>query len=54
MSIVFIPETFHSDKNDKDYFVIRIGLQKDGIIIRKSSPILWLTKEQYEDYTASK
>ncbi len=56
MSIVFIPETFiGTDKktNEKrEYFVIKIGLQKDGHIVRKSQPLLWLTKEQYEDYTS--
>lgn len=54
MSIVFVPEKFHSEKQNKDFFVIRVALQKDGVILKKSGPILWLTEEQYEDYTKKK
>lgn len=49
MKIVFIKETFHSDKKQKDYFVVRYALvDKDKNIIVKSDPLLWLTKEVYE------
>ena len=54
MSIVFIPEEVVSKKENKTYYMICIGLQKDGKIIRKSKAILWLSKEEYEDYTKKK
>lgn len=49
MKIVFIKETFHSDKKNKDYYVVRYALVDDKKnVLVKSDPILWLTKETYE------
>ena len=49
MKIVFIKETFHSDKQQKDFYIIRYALvDKEKHILAKSQPLLWLTKEQYE------
>lgn len=49
MKIVFIKETFHSTKKDKDYYIVRYALVNDKKeIVAKSDPILWLTKEVYE------
>lgn len=49
MKLVFIKETFHSDKHNKDYYVVRYALVDDKKnIITKSQPLLWLTKEIYE------
>lgn len=49
MKIIFIKETFHSDKKQKDYYVVRYALVDDKKnIIVKSDPLLWLTKEVYE------
>lgn len=49
MKIVFIKETFHSDKKQRDYYVVRYALVNDKKeIVAKSDPLLWLTKEAYE------
>ena len=49
MKIVFVKETIHSNKNNKDYFIVRYALVDDKKnIICKSQPLLWLTKEIYE------
>ena len=50
MKIIFIKETFHSDKKNKDYYVVRYALvnDKSRTIIVKSDPILWLTKDVYD------
>lgn len=49
MKIILIKETFHSDKKQKDYYVVRYALVDDKKnIIVKSDPLLWLTKEVYE------
>lgn len=49
MKIVFIKETFHSDKQQKDFYVVRYALiDKDKKMVAKSQPLLWLTKEIYE------
>lgn len=49
MKIVFIKETFHSDKQNKDFYVVRYALvDKDKKILTKSQPLMWLTKEIYE------
>lgn len=49
MKIVFIKESFHSDKKNKDYYVVRYALidDKKNIIV-KSDPLLWLSKEVYD------
>ena len=49
MKIIFIKETFHSDKKNKDYYVVRYALIDDNKnIIVKSDPLLWLTKQVYD------
>ena len=35
---------------EKDFYVVRLGLYKDGILVKKSEPLLWLSEEQYKDY----
>lgn len=49
MKIIFIKETFHSEKKQKDYYVVRYALidDKKNIIV-KSDPLLWLTKQVYD------
>lgn len=49
MKIVFIKETIHSNKKNKDYYVVRYALidDKKNIIV-KSDPLLWLSKEVYD------
>lgn len=49
VKIVFIKETFHSDRLNKDFYVVRYALvDKDKKLVTKSQPLLWLTKEVYE------
>ncbi len=50
MKLVYIKEILHSNKKNLDYYVVRIALSENGVIIAKSSPILWLTKEQFDKY----
>ena len=49
MKIIFIKETFNSEKKQKDYYVVRYALidDKKNIIV-KSDPLLWLTKQVYD------
>ena len=50
MKIKFTKEVLHSSKKDKDYYIVRYVLvDKNDSICAKSSPILWLTKEQYDN-----
>lgn len=49
MKIILIKETFHSDKKNKDYYVVRYALIDNmKNIIAKSVPLLWLSKEDYD------
>lgn len=49
MTIKTIKETFHSDKKNKDYYVVRYVLvDSKGVEVAKSQPIFWITKEIYE------
>lgn len=49
MKIILIKESFHSDKKQKDYYVVRYALVDDNKnIISNGEPVLWLTKEVYE------
>lgn len=49
MKIKTIKETFHSDKKNKDYYVVRYVLvDEKGEVIAKSQPVFWITKEIYE------
>lgn len=50
MKLVYIKEILHSNKKNQDYYVVRIALSENGVIIAKSSPVLWLTKEQFDKY----
>lgn len=50
MKLVYIKEILHSKKNNLDYYIVRIALSENGVIIAKSNPILWLTKEQFDKY----
>lgn len=57
MSIVFVTEKFEGKSRKtgemKTFYVIKLGLQKDGVILTKSQPVLWLTQEQYDEYNSS-
>lgn len=49
MKIVFDKESFHSNKTNKDYYVVFYKLiDKEGNVKAKSKPIMWLTKETYD------
>lgn len=49
MKIVFTKDIIHSNKRDKDYYVVRYALINDKKeVVCKSSPLLWLTKEMYD------
>lgn len=49
VKIILIKETFHSDKKQKDFYVVRYALVDDNKnIISKGEPVLWLTKDIYE------
>lgn len=50
MKVVYIKEILHSDKKNKDYYVIRYALYENDVLIAKSEPIFWLTKEQFENF----
>lgn len=54
MNIVFVPEKFTSTKHNKDFYIIRICLKKGTDILAKSQPVLWLTEEQYNEFTSTK
>lgn len=50
VKLVYIKEILHSNKKDTDFYIIRIALQENGVIVAKSHPILWLTREQFDKY----
>jgi hypothetical protein len=55
----FILDTFRGvskkTKVEKDFYVVRFALlDNDKKTIKKSEPILWLTKEQYDTLKSSK
>ena len=54
MSIKFVPEIIHSKKKNEDFYVIRVGLFDGDSLVKKSEPILWLTKEIYDKFLATK
>lgn len=37
-----------------DFYVVRLALLENDNIIRKSDPLIWLTKEQYDKLKSSK
>lgn len=47
-------EVLHSSKKNEDFYVVRLALIEKGEILRKSQPILWITKEQYETLSSKK
>jgi len=47
-------EVLHSSKKNQDFYVVRLALIEKGEILRKSQPILWITKEQYEKLSSQK
>lgn len=51
MKIIIVKETIHSEKKNEDFYLVRFALvDEKGSIIRKAKePIMWLTKEQYEN-----
>lgn len=55
MRISYTYEVLHSTKKDQDFYVVRIALvDKDNTILRKSQPLLWITKEQFEKLSSLK
>ena len=48
MKINYTFEILHSNKKNEDFYIVRLALTENGEILRKSQPILWITKEQYE------
>lgn len=48
MKINYTFEILHSNKKNIDYYVVRLALTEKGEILKKSQPLLWITKEQYE------
>ena len=58
MKVSFIYDSFVGEsKKTKEittFYVVRLALQKDNETLRKSQPLLWLTKEQYEELISSK
>ena len=54
MVLNYTYEVLHSTKKGEDFYVVRLALIEDGVILRKSQPILWITKEQYEKLSSKK
>lgn len=54
MSFVYHYYMVHSKKKDTDYYYVSLDLVDDnGVLLSKGSPILWITKEQYEKLLTS-
>lgn len=52
LKIVFIKEILHSNKKDKDFYVVRYALiDEKKNVVSKSEPLLWVTKEVYDSLT---
>lgn len=54
MQLNYTFEVLHSSKKNEDFYVVRLALIEKGEILRKSQPILWITKEQYEKLSSQK
>ena len=56
MSIVFLPEKFHSLKQDKDFYNVRVALiDSNGNVLHKSKdPVFFITEEEYLELTKRK
>ena len=58
MKVTFVYDYFTgiSKKTNKkeDYYVVRLAVVENGNIIRKSKPLIWLTKEQYDVLSSTK
>lgn len=54
MKVSFIYEILHSNKKNMDFYVVRLAVSENGEVIRKSEPLIWLTKEQYEKLSSTK
>ena len=54
MQLNYTFEILHSSKKNEDFYVVRLALIEKGEILRKSQPILWITKEQYEKLSSQK
>lgn len=53
MKISYTYEILHSNKKNEDFFVVRLALVENGEILKKSIPLLWITREQYEKLSSS-
>lgn len=54
MQLNYTFEILHSTKKNEDFYVVRLALIEKGEILRKSQPLLWITKEQYEKLSSQK
>ena len=54
MKLNYSFEIIHSNKKNEDFYVVRLALVENGVILNKSQPILWITKEQYEKLSSQK
>lgn len=57
MIVTFVYDTFKGIRKktnqEEDFYVVRLGLVENGKVIRKSEPLIWLTKEQYDILVSS-
>lgn len=54
MKVSYVYEILHSNKKNTDFYVVRLALFENGEVVRKSEPLIWLTKEQYDKLTSTK
>lgn len=54
MKVSFVYEVIHSNKKNQDFYVVRLAVLENGEVVRKSEPLIWLTKEQYEKLSSTK
>lgn len=54
MKITYVYEILHSNKKNQDFYVVRLAVKENDDIIRKSEPLIWLTKEQFDKLTSTK
>lgn len=52
MKFVYQYYMIHSKKKDKDYYYVSIDLvDKNGVVLFKGSPILWIDEDTYKQLT---
>lgn len=51
MKVIYIKEEIVSSKKSKTFYVVRYGLvDENNNVVSKSSPIFWLSKEDYDKF----